>query len=93
MSRKPSVPGRSAEELENALKKHGVTVDEVVGTINDIRKNATSFNKSGEEVPDRSTRLKASQLLLQLMQLKVSAPIEGGSKELTPDKVSEILGS
>ena len=54
---------------------HGITLESLVETLNDVRENAEVFNKLGDAIPDYKTRLAAVNALVDLAQVPLTTKI------------------
>lgn len=81
-------PSKYAAQLDAALEHHGITVSEVVATINTTRKDAMRYStKDGEATgPDHATRAKMAVVLLDLMGL----PSKTGAAA-APTSIKDLL--
>jgi hypothetical protein len=72
-------------ELSTALEQEGVTLRDLVKTLNDTRKGAMRVTKDGNETPDHAARFKAAVELLALMPKGKAQSIADATKSLAED--------
>lgn len=88
MGKSAPAPSKYAAELEAAFRDEGITVRDVVATVNAVRKDAMRYStKDGEPTgPDHATRAKMAVVLLDLMGLPAKS-----SAVPTPASIKDIL--
>jgi hypothetical protein len=66
--KKNAAPRETLEELERAFTSEGITLVDLVRTVNEARTGASRFSpKTGEELgPDHATRERAAEFLFEL---------------------------
>lgn len=59
------------DSIRQACTENGVSLPELIKTLNEARTQAEIFSKQGDVLPDHSTRIKATVELAKLLQLSM----------------------